>query len=473
MDTIQCLTGNLFKFFDGTTFDNVVNTAVMRTWYFGPNDSSTITRPTKVYPTAGRRRIFFRSEVLFKNAPTGCTDTTSLYIEVLPDPSSGGGVNDSLQCLADNNFIFDNTAKNITSYKWKFSSTDEVTTKSASRSFSAPGIYHVEHSATTNIGCQSRDTITVIVKPNTDASFTVSDPFVCQFDPLVDLTPVDPSGIFYGKHLVDDKQFDPVLPGYYPIKHVVTDTFCPDSQTLVIQVVTAPVFSLGNDTSVCNGNTFTVNISEPGTVVWHDGDVNKTRNFNNSGDYWATLSDSGCSYSDTVNLFVGNTPVVNWPFDTIICKKEILRLEVPKPPGTTLQWSTGSTESIVYINGPGTYTVTATNGCGKTIGTIIVAALDENCDMFIPTAFTPDGSGKNETWKLVERRDLTYMKFLIYDRWGTIVYDAMKTGKYEWDGSYMGRQVMQGIYHYVVIYETGEGDARRRGSVKGYINLIR
>ena len=52
--------------------------------------------------------------------------------------------------------------------------------------------------------------------------------------------------------------------------------------------------------------------------------------------------------------------------------------------------------------------------------------------LFIPTAFTPDGDGLNEVLR-VEGRNLVQLDFKLYNRWGSLVWEADSIGDY-WHG---------------------------------------
>ncbi len=68
---------------------------------------------------------------------------------------------------------------------------------------------------------------------------------------------------------------------------------------------------------------------------------------------------------------------------------------------------------------------------------------------FYPSAFSPNNSRLNDTWKPV-RADLDgHLEVWVYNRWGQCVFHASQKGQ-EWDGTYQGAKVPPGVYPYVV-----------------------
>lgn len=77
---------------------------------------------------------------------------------------------------------------------------------------------------------------------------------------------------------------------------------------------------------------------------------------------------------------------------------------------------------------------------------------------FIPSAFTPNGDGKNEVFFVEGLQDVSKFELYIYDRWGNQVYFEEGVGA-SWDGrNIQNRIVQQGTYVYKVIYSLNTGE---------------
>ncbi|MEJ7560551.1 MAG: gliding motility-associated C-terminal domain-containing protein [Pedobacter sp.] len=76
--------------------------------------------------------------------------------------------------------------------------------------------------------------------------------------------------------------------------------------------------------------------------------------------------------------------------------------------------------------------------------------LDANiCNAIIPTAFSPNGDGINDTWKIPMLVRYPKSKMSIYNRFGVRIFEAMG---YElpWNGNHEGKPLPAGIYYYII-----------------------
>ena len=470
-DTIQCFEGHVFRLDDKTTLAKVPKCAYIRTWYFTPTDSATIPNPIKTFIKSGKYRVFYKAETLFDNNRTGCTDTTSMVLEVVPNPSSGVSINDSIQCLSGNSFVLDNKFPGLTTFSWDFGGGNVVNTKSCSKSYVATGVYPVIHKATSSIGCSSTDTVYLIVKPNVDPSYTGLPAKACQNTSSITLTPANNKGKFFGATFTGTT-FTPTNVGVLKIKYVVSDSFCPDSSEQSMIVTAAPKLNLGRDTTLCDGATTDINITNPGNVTWNDGNTSNLRTISAAGTYWAIVDDNGCKAGDTIKILLDVSPQVTLPTDTLLCGGAMLKLSVPPFNGSIL-WSTGSKDTVIYVSSAGNYKVTLTNKCGTASDDIQINVTAGMCEIFAPTAFTPNGDGRNDVFQITGRGMIpTWL--LIYNRWGEIIYDSKTTGVHDtWDGRYMGDLVPDGMYSYLFRYEIRTGSRVRRNTVKDMVILMR
>lgn len=103
--------------------------------------------------------------------------------------------------------------------------------------------------------------------------------------------------------------------------------------------------------------------------------------------------------------------------------------------------------------------------CSTDVATVIIN-LDECITLFIPTAFTPNGDGLNDYFKVYGNTDYFFMK--IYNRWGENIYTTHSID-FNWDGTYKGVPCPMGVYVYFIIAEKN----RITDKYKGNITLIR
>lgn len=473
-DTAQCFQGNHFYFEDKTSVAAIPRCGKRVMWYLDYNDSTTFPNPDKYYPKAGKYRVFFKSETTYGLNSivynTGCVDTTSFYIRVIPDPTTGVVINDSIQCLSGNSFAFDNVTGGLTSFQWDFGDGNTSTQKNISHSYAATGVYRIIHSATSAEGCTGKDTTFAVVKPNKNAAFTGLPTEICESAPDIILNPASPGGTFSGGPL-NGARFLSNSPGNYTIKHLIADSFCPDSATAAILVKPLPRFTLGSDVTLCDGNSMTLNISQPGSIRWDDGSTAASRNIGSAGQYWATVDDRGCIWGDTINIGIGLAPKVTLPGDTLLCKGGVLMLDATWQAGNYV-WSTGETSPTIFVSKAGTYSVTVSNPCGTASDAVTVMYQGEFCDLFIPDAFTPNNDGKNDLFQITGR-GIVPVLFQIYDRWGAKIFDSQTSGVFGWNGQANNQDCMDGVYQYIFQYEVPAGTRVRRSTIKGSVLLYR
>jgi gliding motility-associated-like protein len=82
--------------------------------------------------------------------------------------------------------------------------------------------------------------------------------------------------------------------------------------------------------------------------------------------------------------------------------------------------------------------------------------------IFIPSAFTPNDDGINDSFG-VKGEGIQNFKLLIYDRWGQVIYSSTDP-KEHWDGKYNNEPVENGVYVYEV-FAKGFGRHPKAGSV--------
>ena len=106
------------------------------------------------------------------------------------------------------------------------------------------------------------------------------------------------------------------------------------------------------------------------------------------------------------------------------------------------------------------------DGSCETVGETYTVGIGES-ELLIPNAFTPDGDGINDVWK-VAYRSLIEFRCSIFDRYGAeiISFDDPSQG---WDGKRGGKVVKPGVYFYVIEAVGSDGKKYKKS---GDINII-
>jgi gliding motility-associated-like protein len=122
---------------------------------------------------------------------------------------------------------------------------------------------------------------------------------------------------------------------------------------------------------------------------------------------------------------------------------------------------------------PITYTVTVRNdkNCAAT-DTLNIRLLCGEA-FYIPNSFTPNNDGKNDRFYVLGG-GATVKHFRIFNRWGTLVFEAKNVFTNDrnggWDGNFNGQPVATGTYVYMAQVECFNGTVFE---YKGTVTLIR
>jgi gliding motility-associated-like protein len=310
-----------------------------------------------------------------------------------------------------------------------------------------------------------------------DANFSVAS-ILCAYDTTVTIVAIDPSGTWTANGIPSTLDINPANwgPGIYDIEHIIPG-ICPDTSNQTITINEIPVPNIWADQLIiCNPDVVTLNnIGASGVnCLW---DISGWTSSNCGPITFGTSQDgyfdvnltvtnaNGCTASQSIidYLYFSNAPIANFYTDpdSIVSYYEP-RIDFVNTSlnAVSYEWfingSTHSTnENASYTNStglPGSYAVTlvAMNeyGCTDTITTTI--NYQDEPVLYVPNAFTPDGSSLNNTFFPVGN-GVQITEWIIFDRWGEIVFRSHNIDS-EWDGTYNGVLVQDGIYTWKITY---------------------
>lgn len=154
----------------------------------------------------------------------------------------------------------------------------------------------------------------------------------------------------------------PASSGTYTVL-VTTPQQC--SATFDANVTLAPAVNvlLGNDTSICQGQSLVLDAGSPGsTYAWSTGAGSQTISVGAGGSYSVMVSNGYCSASDAIEV-----AVVPGPVDVLTnstrCNGESVVLDAGNA-GCNYLWSTNATSQTITVATSATYTVAITNSAG-------------------------------------------------------------------------------------------------------------
>jgi gliding motility-associated-like protein len=175
-----------------------------------------------------------------------------------------------------------------------------------------------------------------------------------------------------------------------------------------------------------------------------------------------TTDVTGCPFNFSVNsntetVIVRNAPVISFaPPDTAVMFGETANLHAAVSGNTAvLQWTPAAmllspnavTTSTVPLFNDTTFTlhITDVNGC-ITTKDFVVKVLHP---LFMPNAFTPNGDGKNELFRIPPGSSIYLKEFSVFDRWGKQIFKTKNVAD-GWDGRWQGKFADTGVYVYII-----------------------
>ncbi len=118
--------------------------------------------------------------------------------------------------------------------------------------------------------------------------------------------------------------------------------------------------NLGTDTSLCQGQSLTLNNNSATSYTWSNGALSPSITVTGPGNYWLQATDGQCSGSDSIRVTYQSYPNINLGNDSTLCQGQSLILHGPA--ASSYAWSNGAATPSLTVNNPGTYWLTAANG---------------------------------------------------------------------------------------------------------------
>ncbi len=431
---------------------------------------------------------------------SGSWDIASTKIEFGYAAVTASFSTDKADTVCVNEIIqFSSGSASATQLDWDFGDGNTSTLPNPAHAYALPGIYTVSLIAQNGLAsCSSIDTVSklIYVAGIRTPLITAYDDTVCDNNSIVLKLDVlndngnfsyswsPAAGIISGGN-TPTPTVDPSLATMYTVQviHAEFPGYCQDTSTATLNILkgdTTQMAAFPNDTTVCLGEPLMLfaiggssyqwepaaSISDPTSSFIIDAPVNNKS-------YSVTISDAfGCTATKYCNVTV-ETARADAGKDQIIRFGSSVTLDGSRSAGNTFTWNNSPTLSDNTILNPVAspiveeeYTLTATTDLGcKDEDQVKVFVTN----FTIPNAFTPNGDGNNDVFRVLIANDLVAVKsFRVYNRWGQNVYYT--NNKFEgWDGTFKGTPCEGGTYFYLLEVSIGNESY----DYKGDINLLR
>lgn len=388
-------------------------------------------------------------------------------------------------------FSFANTTPDVTTYQWQFgdNTIPSATTETADAIYKAAGTYNISLKVSDNKGCTAAasKSVTASLLPKaikTDAAT------ICKGQTLQLESNVNEVGAKYAwspqSPLSDPSIENPIATMNESTLFTLTVTrsnSCVETGSVQITVPAVAVFSVSSaDISVCAGSNVTLTAMGGDVYLWKnsEGEIVGTTptinpNTSISDKYILDVSSTQCgekaTFSSSVNIFPVNEFSIT-ASNTIDCAHTSARLSIKDAQNVQWQSQDGliadGQSAIISPKTTTTYFAKVEDQYGcfyNTDYTQNVGFDPSGVHFFVPTAFTPNGDGKNDIFRI--RTDIALNKYSlrIFNRYGQLVFQTQNQ-EAGWDGRLKKELQPTGTYIFEVVANSNFcGEYYKKGTV--------
>ncbi len=415
-------------------------------------------------------------------SPYGCTDVTTDSIIVQPTPKAS--IAGPVRICQDDSAAFDGSASRIVTWLWKFGNGDVTRLQNTPQhTFTTPGIDSISLIVNDN-GCYDTAWHPVLVNARPVVNPSPLTARICQSD-SVQLQAHD--GNLYNwtpnRHISDALTATPyVFPDtatmYYV--QVKNEAGCVSNDSIHISVTQRFTIAVPSPVYICPGGVAQLSASGADNYHWLDNEVSNPEIANPTALTYASKAytvvgrdNYGC-FSDTAvtQVLTASLPTVNAGVDvTTFAGTPVSLTGVSSPDVVRWQWipdlyvdcDTCASLSITPRSDM-QYVVKVTNRSGcVALDSVQVRILCRGSLVQIPSAFTPNGDGRNERFTVKGSGIKEVRHFAVFNRLGEKLFETTnltlgETSYTGWDGTYKNQLMPPGTYVYIadLICDTGE-----------------
>ncbi len=442
----------------------------------------------------------------------GCADSLTKNQTVWPSPVAKWGIS-SPDCEKNNITFTDSSVanySNIVSRFWNYGDgtyTTKTNAASYPKQFASANTYTVSLRVQTDSGCRSPYNIQSI-KVNYLPKVNFAMPTIClpngngQFTDLTTIGDNSQTLFSYVWNFGDPNntavavipspfhQFSALGPYNIQLK-VTTKDNCIDSLTQVFNSVYPEphAYFIASSYNICMNDNIQFTDKSNGIssnpISWHwylaNGDSalgpTPSKKFIDSGSFNVSLyfyNQQGC-ISDTMikQIVVNPYPVLDIGQSLVVLQGGVVTIQPPYFYGTNLQflWTPAtylSSDTARYPQAKPPDDITYTlalkgiGGCTVT-GSVFIKVLKSP---IVPNAFSPNGDGINDTWKIQYLSSYPGATVQVFDRNGALLFNSIGYPK-DWDGTYNGKALPIGTYYYIIDPKNG------KQKISGSVTILR
>ncbi|MGB0851037.1 MAG: hypothetical protein ACPGTP_07310, partial [Bacteroidia bacterium] len=260
-------------------------------------------------------------------------------------------------CLGENAEVETKTPSSTKTYLWTDGSTSSTLDLDAVEISLGRTVYGLTIKDAND--CQAYDSVTIVASQAATTNLG-NDTSLCPGESILIGENISP-----GKYRWHDNSTNKTIVassvGFYKVD-VNTGYGCTVRDSVRVGYYFDPILNLKNAAVICRGDSLVLDPGDFATYAWDDQSSMSTRTVYDDGKYWVDIIDhNGCPGSDTLTLYLNESPDVSLGGDTVLCENTSLTFDVSRN-WHTYKWQDGSTVPVFTITEAGKYWVAVTNG---------------------------------------------------------------------------------------------------------------
>lgn len=171
---------------------------------------------------------------------------------------------------------------------------------------------------------------------------------------------------------------------------------------------------------------------------------------NRAGNYSLTAETPCGSFFDEIEIETASSfALPNLPDSLFYCRDSVAEISVAVSDFYELRWSDGKIGGSRTFASDGNYVLDIESACGVEQREIFVEEVNCECVVFAPNAFTPNGDGINDLFRIETECAFESFSIRIFNRWGDEVFSSADP-KFTWRGEDRSNEFFAGpvIYNY-------------------------
>lgn len=421
------------------------------------------------------------------------TETTTIHIVAKPSPRADftyagtSCVNDSLQLTG----IVNATGFSIQEYRWDFADNSTASTINTTKEFISVGSQTIRFRAYVTNGCVADTTKTIGINPLPIALFSMADSSCTNTNVAITDSSFIANGTIAswqwqfgdGATVISTNnsptQHNYTTSGNYTVALQTTSSHGCKSDTCfrTITILPQPLANFGFVGKLCIGNAIQFidsSIATSGNIKnwqWQFGDgqsdsltsnASILHSYQSAGTFNVSLvvqTQNGCSALPfTQSIQIHPTPTINAGADKIIYTGSSIVLDatIANPNLYDFSWSPATfLSNAVTLNPTATPLSTITYQITAIDRTHLCTAADEVFvkvvnKLVVPNAFSPNGDGINDTWKISGLEAYPTATVTIFTRTGQKIFESNNYNNKPWNGNRNNNPLPIGSYAYII-----------------------